>query len=145
MNGLLLTLHLSVSILIIFIVLSQVGRGAELGAAFGSAGQANSPRTVGNFLTKLTTWLATIFMLTSITLSVMTARQANNSVLNAVSEKQVKTVETTKDKNTATKATDTKAKATKAKAATVDTKAKAKPATVDTKAKATKETKPKKK
>ena len=44
MFELLLVIHIIACISIIFFVLLQSGRGAELGAAFGSVGQANSVR-----------------------------------------------------------------------------------------------------
>ena len=44
MFELLLVIHVIACVAIIFFVLLQSGRGAELGAAFGSVGQANSVR-----------------------------------------------------------------------------------------------------
>ena len=54
MFTLLLIIHIIVCLLIIFFVLLQAGRGAELGAAFGSVGQANSMhRVIRNQLAEL--------------------------------------------------------------------------------------------
>ena len=56
---------------LIAVVLLQRGRGADIGAVFGG-GASNTvfgSRGAGNFLTKLTTWSAAIFMLTSLGLS----------------------------------------------------------------------------
>ncbi|MCS7281589.1 MAG: preprotein translocase subunit SecG [Desulfobacterota bacterium] len=67
----LVILHVLVTIAMIFIVLIQSGRGAEIGAAFGSGASQTlfgSSGTTG-FMTKLTTIAAIIFMLTSLSLA----------------------------------------------------------------------------
>ena len=66
MFTLLLIIHIIVCLLIIFFVLLQAGRGAELGAAFGSVGQANSVRGKMTGVGKMTAVVAVIFMLTSL-------------------------------------------------------------------------------
>ena len=63
--------HIVTCLLLIAVVLLQHGRGADVGAAFGS-GASNTvfgARGAGNFLTRLTTGAAVIFMLTSLSLS----------------------------------------------------------------------------
>ncbi len=71
MNTALVVLHVVVCIFLIAVVLLQRGRGAEIGAVFGGGGGSTvfGSRGAGNFLTKLTTASAVIFMLTSLTLS----------------------------------------------------------------------------
>ncbi len=71
MNTALVVLHVVVCIFLIAVVLLQRGRGAEIGAVFGGGASSTvfGSRGAGNFLTKLTTASAVIFMLTSITLS----------------------------------------------------------------------------
>lgn len=76
-----LVVHVIVSILLVMIVLLQSGRGAELGAAFGSVGQATFGRGRPTFLSKFTTSLAVIFMTTSLTLAFMSNEQPRQSVL----------------------------------------------------------------
>jgi len=51
----------------------QRGRGAQVGAVFGGGGGATmfGGRGAGNFLTKLTTGAAIVFMLTSLSLAYM--------------------------------------------------------------------------
>ena len=71
MSIVLVVLHGFVCVFLIAVVLLQRGRGAEIGAAFGG-GASNTvfgSRGAGNFLTKLTTWSAAIFMATSLALS----------------------------------------------------------------------------
>jgi preprotein translocase subunit SecG len=63
--------HLLVSIALIFVVLLQTGRGSEIGAAFGSGASQTlfgSSGTTG-FMTKITTAVVVIFMLTSLLLA----------------------------------------------------------------------------
>jgi preprotein translocase subunit SecG len=71
MSTLLVVLHVLVCIFLIAVVLLQRGKGAEIGAVFGSGASSTvfGSRGAGNFLTKLTTASAVIFMLTSLSLS----------------------------------------------------------------------------
>ena len=86
MFGIILILHVAASLLIIFFVLLQSGRGAELGAAFGSAGQANSIRGQMSGIGKITTAVAIIFMLTSLTLAFLSSEAAKESVVSTLEE-----------------------------------------------------------
>jgi preprotein translocase subunit SecG len=71
MSVALVVLHVVVCVFLIAVVLLQRGKGAEIGAVFGggASGTVFGSRGAGNFLTKLTTISATIFMLTSLSLS----------------------------------------------------------------------------
>ena len=80
MFELLLVIHVIACISIIFFVLLQSGRGAELGAAFGSVGQANSVRGTMTGIGKITTGVAVVFMLTSLTLAYLSSETAQDSV-----------------------------------------------------------------
>ena len=76
--------HVIVSMFLIGVVLLQQGRSADLAGAFGGQGSqtAFGPRAAANVLTRLTTWSAILFMLTSITLTVLYVRTAgSHSVL----------------------------------------------------------------
>jgi len=66
-------LHVIVCVFLIAVVLLQRGRGAQVGAVFGGGGGATmfGGRGAGNFLTKLTTGAAVVFMLTSLSLAYM--------------------------------------------------------------------------
>ena len=81
MFELLLVIHIIACISIIFFVLLQSGRGAELGAAFGSVGQANSVRGSMTGIGKITTAVAVVFMLTSLTLAYLSSEAARDSVV----------------------------------------------------------------
>ena len=70
MLAVILTLHVIVSLFLVVLVLLQAGQGAELGAAFGGLGQSNEGgRPPATILTKMTTVLATLFMLSSLVLA----------------------------------------------------------------------------
>ena len=81
MFELILVIHIIAAISIIFFVLLQSGRGAELGAAFGSVGQANSVRGSMTGVGKITTGVAIVFMLTSLSLAYLSSDTARDSVV----------------------------------------------------------------
>jgi preprotein translocase subunit SecG len=86
---LLVILHVIVCLFLIGVVLIQQGKSADLAGAFGGAGSqtAFGPRGAANLLTKLTTYAAIIFMLTSIGLTVVLSRTGNShSVLSGMSQ-----------------------------------------------------------
>ncbi|MEM7411898.1 MAG: preprotein translocase subunit SecG [Myxococcota bacterium] len=71
MDVVITVLHIIVCIFLVAVVLLQRGKGAQVGAVFGGGGGATmfGGRGAGNFLTKLTAAAATIFMITSLSLS----------------------------------------------------------------------------
>jgi preprotein translocase subunit SecG len=71
MNVVLVVLHVIVCLFLIAVVLLQRGKGAEMGAVFGGGASSTvfGSRGAGNFLTKMTTASAAIFMITSFVLS----------------------------------------------------------------------------
>ena len=71
--------HIVASIFLIFMVLLQSGKGGGMGAAFGggASSQIFGGRGAGDFLAKLTTACAVIFMLTSLTLSVFSSQHTS--------------------------------------------------------------------
>jgi preprotein translocase subunit SecG len=88
---LLVILHVIVCLFLVAVVLIQQGKSADLAGAFGGQGSqtAFGPRGAANLLTKLTTWSAIIFMLTSIALTVVMSRTTSNrSVLSDVPSSQ---------------------------------------------------------
>ncbi len=81
---LLVILHVVVCLFLIGVVLLQQGKSADLAGAFGGQGSqtAFGPRGAANVLTRLTTWSAIIFMITSISLTVAMSRTSrSHSVL----------------------------------------------------------------
>ncbi len=73
--------HIAVCVVLIFVVLLQQGRSADLAGAFGGQGSqtAFGPRAAANVLTRLTTYSAIVFMLTSITLTILMVRAGRGS------------------------------------------------------------------
>ena len=88
----LVTIHVIVSLFLIGVVLLQQGKSADLAGAFGGQGSqtAFGPRGAANLLTKLTTYGAVLFMLISISLTVLLARTntADKSVLSGTPTQQ---------------------------------------------------------
>ena len=80
MTTFLVVLHVIVSIFLIAVVLLQRGKGAEIGAVFGGGASSTvfGSRGAGNFLTKLTTASAVIFMGTSLSLSYIWTSQSTD-------------------------------------------------------------------
>ncbi|MGD0730552.1 MAG: preprotein translocase subunit SecG [Terracidiphilus sp.] len=74
-------LHVIVCLFLIGVVLLQQGRSADLAGAFGGQGSqtAFGPRAAANVLTRLTTWSAVIFMVTSIALTVLYQRTTSGN------------------------------------------------------------------
>ena len=71
--------HVIACIVLILVVLLQAGKGANMGAVFGGSSQtlfgSSGP---GTFLGKMTTAVAIIFMLTSLTLSYSVSRKSSS-------------------------------------------------------------------
>ena len=81
---LLVIIHVVVCLFLIGVVLLQQGKSADLAGAFGGQGSqtAFGPRGAANLLTKLTTYSAIVFMVTSIGLTILLSRASgDHSVL----------------------------------------------------------------
>lgn len=76
MVALLTTVHVLVAVILILIILVQSARGTDVAAAFGGMGSqaAFGPRGTATFLSKATTVLAILFMLTSLSLAILANR-----------------------------------------------------------------------
>ena len=88
---LLIVIHVIVCLFLIGVVLLQQGKSADLAGAFGGQGSqtAFGPRGAANLLTKLTTWGAILFMVISLSLTVMLARTSgDHSVLSGTPTQQ---------------------------------------------------------
>src|SRR5215468_6362792 len=81
---LVLTLHVIACLFLIAVVLLQQGKGQDLASAFGGGGTqaAFGPRGSATVLSRATTILAGVFMVTSLSLSVL--RHRESSVLDRV-------------------------------------------------------------
>ena len=75
MTILLMIVHILACLFLIAVVLLQSGKGAEIGAAFGGSSQTLfGSRGSASFLSKMTTVVAVVFMITSLTLAVVTSK-----------------------------------------------------------------------
>lgn len=77
MVTLLTIVHITVCVFLILVVLLQAGKGGGMGIAFGGAGSQTvfGSSGAGNFLTRLTSITATIFIVTSLALAHYSSRQ----------------------------------------------------------------------
>lgn len=98
MQQLILVLHVLVAITIIGLVLMQHGRGADVGAAFGSGASNTMFGSAGSlpFLMKVTAICAAIFFTTSISLSYLASHQARKSQVITMPTTPVSSSTTTK-------------------------------------------------
>ncbi len=73
MESFVLTLHVILCVLLVFIILMQPGKGGDVSAAFGggSSTQLFGAAGPGNFLTRGTGVIAFLFVVTSVTLAKM--------------------------------------------------------------------------
>lgn len=71
LHTIILTIHIIAAISVIGFVLIQHGKGADMGAAFGSGASGSLFGATGsaNFLSRVTAVLAAVFFLTSLSLS----------------------------------------------------------------------------
>ena len=88
-------IHVIVCLFLIGVVLLQQGRSADLAGAFGGMGSqtAFGPRGSATLLSKATTISAILFMITSLSLSIMATRSAGlgSTVLEEQTKKPVPT------------------------------------------------------
>jgi preprotein translocase subunit SecG len=79
METIVMVVHVLLSVGLIGLVLIQHGKGADMGAAFGSGASATvfGARGSASFLTKLTTWLAVAFFVTSLALFYLASQRSD--------------------------------------------------------------------
>ena len=84
--GLITFIHVIVCVILIIVVLLQHGKSADIATTFGGAGSqtAFGPRGTATVLSRITTWSAIIFMLTSISLTVFATRNRPSSIMENV-------------------------------------------------------------
>ena len=77
MHTFILVIHVILAICLVCVILMQRSEGGALGGLGGnSMSSFMTGRSVGNFLTRTTAILATCFMITSLTLAIMSKSQA---------------------------------------------------------------------
>jgi preprotein translocase subunit SecG len=85
MENLILVVHYLVCSFLIVVILLQAGKGADIGAVFGGgSGTVFGSRGAATFLSKLTTVMAIVFLLTSISLASISRSKSESSILKTV-------------------------------------------------------------
>ena len=81
MTGFLIVLHTIISVLLITVVLMQASQGGGLSGTFGgnAASSMLGGQNAGNVLSRITTWLATLFLALAVLISVLTSRSDSNA------------------------------------------------------------------
>lgn len=88
MENIILTIHIILAILLIGSVLMQKSEGGALGIGSGSDSLMSS-RSAGNFLTKFTSIVALLFVITSISLTAIHREDSkSNSVIDKIEKKE---------------------------------------------------------
>ena len=99
MEILIVTLHILVCVALIMIVLLQTGKGASIGASFGGGASQTlfGGSGASTFLSKATTIIAVIFMLTSLILAYMSGHTSQSSVMTGIEAPVEQTLPATTD------------------------------------------------
>ncbi len=76
--GIVLVIHILVSLVLIAVILLQAGRGGGLSDSFGGAAQSVFGTRGAVYLTRMTTACAVIFMSTSLTLAILSVQRGRS-------------------------------------------------------------------
>ena len=88
MESLILGINILSAVLLVLVILFQKSEGGALGIG-ASQDSFITSRSAGNFLTKITAILATLFIVTSISLTILSQKEMpNTSVLEKIEEKE---------------------------------------------------------
>ena len=88
MENIVLILNIILAILLVGIILLQKSEGGGLGLGVSQDSYISS-RSAGNILTKVTAIIATLFIITSVSLTIMSKEEfSSSSVLEKVEEKE---------------------------------------------------------
>ncbi len=83
MQPLMLVIHMLIAFILIVLILLQQGKGAEMGASFGSGASQTLFGSTGSlpFLVKITTIFVALFFASSLLLGYLTAQEAKQAAL----------------------------------------------------------------
>tara|TARA_Y100000782_G_scaffold71634_1_gene77428 strand:- start:450 stop:749 length:300 start_codon:yes stop_codon:yes gene_type:complete len=88
MENIILTLNIILAIILVLIILLQKSEGGALGIGVSQDSFVSS-RSAGSFLTKATAIIATLFIITSISLTIMSKEEfSSSSVLETIEEEK---------------------------------------------------------
>jgi preprotein translocase subunit SecG len=95
MHTFLVIVQVLVAVALVGLILLQHGKGADAGAAFGSgsSGTVFGSRGSANFLSRATSWLATVFFISSLALAYMVhGQKTSRSVVDTIQPAAAETV-----------------------------------------------------
>ena len=105
-------IHVVACIVLVLVVLLQAGKGADMGAVFGGASSTIFGSSgAGNFLTRLTTGAAVVFMTTSLALTYVGSHGGQSTIMPERGLPKAAPVEPAADAETAAVADDAAAPA----------------------------------
>ena len=87
MHTFILVVHVILAVCLVGVILMQRSEGGALGGLGGGMGSFMTGRSVGNVLTRMTAILATCFMITSLTLAIMSKNEAAKAQKSFMEEK----------------------------------------------------------
>ena len=88
MENLILVLNIILAIILVIVILLQKSEGGALGIGASQESFITS-RSAGNILTKITAIIATLFIITSVSLTIISNEgKSSSSVLEKIEEKQ---------------------------------------------------------
>jgi preprotein translocase subunit SecG len=105
MHTAIIVLHVICTLFLILVILLQTGKGAAMGSGLGAGSSQNmfGSSGAGNFLTKMTTAIATLFMITSLSLGILSTQEKSQSIMpdveNPAATSSPKSMSDTGDKN----------------------------------------------
>ena len=78
MENIVLLIHIILAVILIIVILIQRAEGGALGIGGGSDGM--TPRGTGDILTRITAIIATMFIITSITLAIISMQSSEKTI-----------------------------------------------------------------
>ena len=78
MENIVLLIHIILAVILIIVILIQRAEGGALGIGGGNDGM--SPRGTGDILTRITAIIATMFIITSITLAIISMKSSEKTI-----------------------------------------------------------------
>ena len=78
MENIILLIHIILAVILIIVILIQRAEGGALGIGGGSDGM--TPRGSGDILTRITAIIATMFIITSITLAIISMQSSEKTI-----------------------------------------------------------------
>jgi preprotein translocase subunit SecG len=78
MENIVLLIHIILAVILIIVILIQRAEGGALGIGGGSDGMP--PRGTGDILTRITAIIATMFIITSITLAIISMQSSEKTI-----------------------------------------------------------------